>query len=116
LEIVLNLLASNEPNRYFEFPGNRHSLAWSGIVEGSHLRVADEWQDVAVEIDAPGASHLWVAPIETVSESEGGFERVYQGSQILAVWTAEIAPGGRWSAETALHVTPARQESVARGR
>ena len=114
LEIVLNLLAPNEPDRYFEFPGNRHALAWSGVVEGSHLRVVDEWQDVAVEIDAPGASHLWVAPIETVSESEGGFERVYQGSQILAVWTAEIAPGGRWSAETALHVTPARQQSVAR--
>jgi 4-alpha-glucanotransferase len=108
LEIVLNLLAPNEPNRYFEFPGNRHSLAWSGIVEGSHLRVMDEWQDVAVEINAPGASQLWVAPIETVSESEEGFERVYQGSQILAVWTAEIAPGGRWNADTVLHVTPAR--------
>jgi hypothetical protein len=29
---------------------------------------------------------FWIAPIETVSESEGGFERVYQGSQILALW------------------------------
>jgi alpha-amylase len=115
LEVVLNLLAPNEPDRYFEFPGNRHALAWGGVVEGTRLRIVDEWQDVAVTVDAPGASHLWVAPIETVSESEEGFERVYQGSQILAVWPVQLVPSGKWSAETILHVTPARQESVRHG-
>jgi 4-alpha-glucanotransferase len=109
LEVVVNLLAPNEPDRYFEFPGNRHALAWSGVVEGTRLRLVDEWQDVRVMIEAPGARHLWVAPIETVSESEEGFERVYQGSQILAVWSVELAPSEKWSAETLLHVTPARQ-------
>jgi len=59
IEVVLNLLAPNVPDRYFEFAGNRQPLAWSGVVEGSHLRVVDEWQDVAVTIDAPGAIHLW---------------------------------------------------------
>jgi hypothetical protein len=112
LEIVLNLLAPNSPDRYFEFPGKRHPLAWSGVVEGSHLRVVDEWQDVAVTLEAPCASHLWVAPIETVSESEEGFERVYQGSQILAVWPVELVPSGKWSGETVLHITPARQGIV----
>jgi len=28
----------------------------------------------------------WIVPIETISQSEAGFERVYQGSAILAVW------------------------------
>src|SRR6266571_126487 len=115
LEVVLNLLAPDVPDRYFEFSGNRHELAWSGIVEGSRLRVVDEWQNVAVTINAPGASHLWVAPIETVSESEEGFERVYQGSQILAVWPAQLLPAAKWSAETVLHVTPARRESLKHG-
>ena len=115
LEVVLNLLAPDVPDRYFEFSGNRHALAWSGIVEGSRLRVVDEWQNVAVTINAPGASHLWVAPIETVSESEEGFERVYQGSQILAVWPAQLLPAAKWSAETVLHVTPARRESLKHG-
>jgi hypothetical protein len=114
LEIVLNLLAPNVPDRYFEFAGNRQPLAWSGVVEGSHLRVVDEWQNVAATIDAPGAGHLWVAPIETVSESEEGFERVYQGSQILAVWPVEMVPSTKWSAETVLHVTAARRETVKR--
>jgi 4-alpha-glucanotransferase len=107
LEIVLNLLAPNEPDRYFEFDGARHALVWSGVVEGAHLRVVDEWQDVAVEIKAPGAHHLWVAPIETVSESDEGFERVYQGSQILPVWNVEIPAGGQWNGETLLRISPA---------
>ncbi len=38
----------------------------------------------------PAASEFWIAPIETVSESEGGFERVYQGSQILALWRPDL--------------------------
>jgi 4-alpha-glucanotransferase len=110
LEIVINLLAPNVPDRYFEYAGNRQPLAWSGVVEGSHVRVVDEWQDVAVEIDAPGASHLWIAPIETVSESEEGFERVYQGSQILAVWPVQLKPSEKWTSEATLHITPFRLE------
>jgi hypothetical protein len=114
LEVVLNFLAPNVPDRYFEFAENRQPLAWSGVVEGHHLRVVDEWQDVAVTIDAPGAGHLWIAAIETVSESEEGFERVYQGSQILAVWPVQLLPSAKWSAETVFRVTTARQESVKR--
>ena len=63
------------------------------------MRLVDEWQDVAVEIEARGASQLWISPIETVSESEEGFERVYQGSQILGVWNVELIRES-WSAET----------------
>jgi hypothetical protein len=115
LEVVLNLLAPNVPDRYFEFAGNRQPLAWSGIVEGSHLRVVDEWQNVAVTIDAFGASYLWIAPIETVSESEEGFERVYQGSQILAVWPVQLTAATGWSAETVLRVTSAGKELTKTG-
>jgi alpha-amylase len=109
LEIVLNLLAPNVPDRYFEFSGGRKPLEWSGVVEGSHLRLADEWQDVAVEIEAQGASQVWVAPVETVSESEEGFERVYQGSQILAVWNVDLGSTENWKSETVLRVTTANR-------
>jgi len=83
-------------------------LAWSGIVPGTQIIAVDEWQDVAIELNAPNASHLWVAPIETVSESEDGFERVYQGSQILAVWPVDRAAGSAWNGEVSLTVTDAR--------
>ncbi len=108
LEMVVNLLAPNVPDRFIEFAGDRKPLEWSGVVDGPRVRLADEWQDVAVEIEAGGANHLWIAPIETVSESEEGFERVYQGSQILCVWNVTLGPTETWSAETVLRVSKAR--------
>jgi 4-alpha-glucanotransferase len=72
------------------------------------LRVVDLYQDVAVTLSAPGAREFWVSPIETVSDSEDGFERVYQGSQILAVWPAEIKAGETWRGGLSLKVDRAR--------
>jgi 4-alpha-glucanotransferase len=112
VEIVLNFLATREPNRYFEIPTGRHPLGWSVAISaaeiGSRLRVVDEWQNIAATIEAPYAKELWITPIETISESEEGFERVYQGSQILAVWPLELAAGKPWTGEISLHVEPAR--------
>jgi alpha-amylase len=58
----------------------------------------DGWQRVRVALHAPLAEEFWVAPIETVSESEEGFERVYQGSQILATWRPSFTTQKPWSA------------------
>jgi len=108
LEMVVNLLAPNAQDRYFEFTGVRKPLEWSGTVDGPTLRLADEWQNVAVEIEARGASQFWVAPIETVSESEEGFERVHQGSQILGVWPVDLGSAEKWTGEAIFRVTTAR--------
>ena len=40
----------------------------------------------------PAARLTWY-PVETVSNSEGGFERVYQGSSLLFRWPVALAPG-----------------------
>jgi 4-alpha-glucanotransferase len=110
IETVINLLAPNVPDRYIEFGDGRKPLEWSGTVEATRVRLADEWQDVAVEIEASGAHQLWISPVETVSESEEGFERVYQGSQILGVWNVSLSPQEPFHAETVLHVTRARAD------
>ena len=112
LELVLNLLAPEESDRYFETPDGRHFLRWTAAVPAAlpaaaTLRVVDEWQNVAATLEAPAAAEFWVAPIETVSESELGFERVYQGSQILVLWPVEIATGSPWRGEAVLRVAPA---------
>jgi hypothetical protein len=93
IELVVNLLAPASSDRYIAFGAERQPLGWQGVVRGESVRFVDEWRRVATEIVAPGAAEFWIAPIETVSESEDGFERVYQGSQILAVWPLDMAPG-----------------------
>jgi len=98
IESVINLLAPTEPDRFFETPGGPQNLRFSGALPGPTLRMQDGWQGLGVTLEAPGAESFWVAPIETVSESEGGFERVYQGSQILALWRPELATHTSFSA------------------
>ena len=96
LESIINLLAPKEPDRFFDLPGERQNLRFSGEVGGPLLRMEDGWQRVRIALHAPGTEKFWIAPIETVSESEEGFERVYQGSQILARW--RVSTEKIWSA------------------
>jgi len=108
LELILNLLAPNNDDRYFRSGARRERLAWAGEWPAGPLGLLDEWQNVAIQIEAPGAESYWIAPVETVSESEDGFERVYQGSQILPNWNVELAAHDEWRAAVSLHVFPAR--------
>jgi len=96
LESVVNLLAPNAADRFFETPEGPQSLRFTGALPGPTLRMEDGWQRVKIALHAPGAQQFWIAPIETVSESEEGFERVYQGSQILAVWYPDFANNNSW--------------------
>jgi alpha-amylase len=98
IESIINFLAPAEPDRFFETPKGPQNLRFSGTLPGPMLRMEDGWQRVRVTLHAPGAKEFWVAPIETVSESEEGFERVYQGSQILAIWQPSLAAQEPWFA------------------
>ena len=96
IESVINLLAPTEPDRFFETPLGKKNLRFSGCMPGPILRMEDGWQRVRVSLHAPLVEEFWVSPIETVSESEEGFERVYQGSQILAVWRPALTTQKTW--------------------
>jgi hypothetical protein len=102
IEVVINFLAPSTPDRYFETDGQRFPLRWAAALPGGQLRVVDEWQRAAVALEAPVARNFWISPIETVSESEDGFERIYQGSQIIAVWPVELAAGAEWKGRLVL--------------
>jgi alpha-amylase len=97
MESVINLLAPEAPDRFFETPSGRQNLRFSACVPGPVLRMEDGWQRLRISLHAPLAEQFWIAPIETVSESEEGFERVYQGSQILAVWKPDLSAARTWS-------------------
>jgi 4-alpha-glucanotransferase len=108
VEMVVNLLAPDAADRYIEVGGARQQLRWAGAAPASELRLVDEWQNIRVTLLAENAKDYWVAPIETISESEEGFERVYQGSQVLPVWPVELQPGKEWKARLVCTLEPAR--------
>jgi len=99
IETVVNFLAPSSPDRYFESDGKRLPLRWTASLAGGEVRVIDEWQRAAVRLDAPGSRNFWISPIETVSESEDGFERIYQGSEIIAIWPVDLSTGQEWKGQ-----------------
>jgi 4-alpha-glucanotransferase len=91
IESIINFLAPSSDDRFFESGARKENLRFSGEFTGPAIRLEDGWQRVRVTLTARNAHTFWIAPIETVSESEEGFERVYQGSQILPVWHLHLA-------------------------
>ena len=90
VELVFNLLAPRAPDRYVEAAGTRYPLEFRGKSSTSPLVIVDEWQKVKIALSADPQPEWWIVPIETISQSEMGFERVYQGSAILAVWRSAL--------------------------
>ncbi len=102
LEVVLNLLAPDAHDRYFLAKDVRRPLNFRGEIDSARLALVDEWQRVQITLDARPQAAWWIVPIETISQSESGFERVYQGSAILAVW--KIDPPSWRNVTCTLHV------------
>ncbi len=68
------------------------------------VRVQCDDMGVDVTLVAEPAAQLWRLPIETVSQSERGFERAYQGTALVFVWDAEVGPGADFEASLSLSV------------
>jgi alpha-amylase len=94
VQLNLALTAGEAPGRYFRLPG-RPSLGSRGRLDGRReLVLVDEWLGVALTLEwDPPAEVAW-APVETVSLSEAGFERVYQGTALLVLWPLRLDPRG----------------------
>ena len=61
-----------------------------GVTEAG---MTDGWLGLKVSFASGDPMHFWRYPVETISQSEGGFERVYQGSCLLFGWDLHLGPG-----------------------
>ncbi len=50
---------------------------------------------VTTRLDRPCT--LWTMPLETVTNSESGYERGYQGTAYLHIWPLHLEPGAGWT-------------------
>jgi alpha-amylase len=65
----------------------------------------DEWIGLEARLEwTPQAEIAW-GPVETVSVSEGGFERIYQGTAYLVTWPLLAVSSPEWELVTSLTVT-----------
>lgn len=101
VEFNANLLAGEAHDRWVFVAGEEltdkflNSKGESFDVEKCGM--VDEWMGVKVTWSFDRAATLWRFPIETVSLSEAGFERVYQSTVIFPHWdNVSIDPGDTW--------------------
>jgi alpha-amylase len=99
------LTAGDAPGRYYEVPG-RPSLGSRGrIPDRRALEMVDEWLGGAVRLEWSAPGEVAWAPVETVSLSEAGFERIFQGSCVLVSWPVDLRPGQPWEVSLRATVT-----------
>jgi alpha-amylase len=107
------LSAGDAPGRFFRLPG-RPSLGSRGqLSRRRRIAMVDEWLGCALELSWPTFGEVGWAPVETVSQSEAGFERIYQGTALLLSWPLRLGPGEVWSLGLRLAVTEARADTTA---
>jgi alpha-amylase len=100
IEFNINLLAGDAPDRYYNIPGypleDRKLSSVGALKDITEVQLIDEWNKMEVTIKTDRSSNLWFFPIETVSLSESGFERIFQGSCLLLYWPLDLEPDKRF--------------------
>jgi hypothetical protein len=98
------------PAAWWEVAGARSTHDSTGTARRV-TRFAQGNDAIGVRVDSSisMAAEVWWAPVETVSNSEAGFERVYQGMGLLVSWPLTLAAGASRSV-TMRHVATATRD------
>jgi len=107
-EFNFSLLAGNAHDRYYDIPGHsldKRNLASLGETNNvGEVGLVDEWLKLRLTLSFSTPAVLWRAPVETVSQSEAGFERVYQSSMVMPIWRISLGAGSSWKVEIRVRI------------
>jgi alpha-amylase len=96
-ELNLSLLAADDPARRLVIPGTPERLEpFNKVITAvgmSRFSLRDGWIAASFDVIMEPMAELWHFPVETVSQSEDGFERTYQGSAFILVFPLSLEPG-----------------------
>jgi alpha-amylase len=95
--------ASHREHCYYSVPtrrGEHRQLAnIQNVTDVDSIYITDPDLGLALSLTVGQPARLWRFPIETISNSEEGFEMTFQGSCILLSWMLELKPGEKWGVE-----------------
>ena len=112
VEINLAAMAGHAHDRFYSDPaGLRLGMldARLDLDETDGLNLVDEWLDLSVGLRWSEPAALWCFAVETVSQSEGGFEGVYQSSAVIPRWAITADGSRRWEVRIRWSVEPVKQ-------
>jgi alpha-amylase len=114
LEWNLNLLGGGaNPEAYYHWADQEIRHDAPGLVAaGVKLSFGNRYEGVAISVQLEPATPQQWFPVETVSNSEAGFERVYQGSCLTQRWPLRLRAGERQSFSTTFRFTQTRDRAA----
>jgi alpha-amylase len=108
-EFLFALLAGNTDDRYYTFSGQKPAhpqLGSIGAVENAQdVGLTEEWLKIKINLHTAIPATIWRFPIETISQSEAGFEKVYQSSIVLPNWHLQLEGGASWQNHLTLQLS-----------
>ncbi len=115
IELTIHLLGGGgNPSAWYDIAGARTAHDGTGqVTRVDAIGYGNDWIGVAIEARPEPAADAWWSPIETVSNSESGFERVYQGSSLVVSWPVVLTPGESRRFAIRQAVTIARDRTAA---
>ncbi len=97
LETNWGLAGGNEGHTYLTSRFGRRSLGEiSSDEEVGDFAIASELWGIQVRVEIDRAATLWRFPLETISNSEAGFERNYQGTPLMLLWPLVLDAKQHW--------------------
>lgn len=114
IEWTLTMLGGGgNPSAWWQIDGARTGHDSSGTAAGvRELAQGNDDVGIAVTTTLSRPAGAWWAPVETVSNSEGGFERVYQGSGLLLSWPLALVARGSFTVRVGHVVATAHDRAV----
>jgi alpha-amylase len=107
VEFNFAAMAAGVSDRYF-YNGHGEQLGPLETVQslpaGLRIGLVDEWLGVDASLELTQPAEFWTFPIQTVSQSEGGFELVHQSSTVIPHWKFFADAYGRWQVRIQLTV------------
>jgi alpha-amylase len=115
VELNFAAMPGGAADRYFyDESGTRIGTLDSvhNLNSAERLSLVDEWLGLDVSVESSVRAGFWAFPLETISQSEDGFEAIHQSVCVVPHWEFTMPVDGRWAVE--LRLVPDTAMAVAR--
>jgi alpha-amylase len=100
VEFNLAGMAAGADDRYFYHAGKARAgqlQTLQDLKDAERIGLVDEWLGLDASLALSRRGGIWAFPVQTVSQSEGGFELVHQSTAVVPHWLVEPDAQGRWA-------------------
>ncbi|MCL5772921.1 MAG: DUF1926 domain-containing protein [Firmicutes bacterium] len=104
-EFNFSFLSGNDKNSFYICGGLKTPLDSTAALENiKDFAVKDGIRNIDINLGMEIPCSLWMLPLETISQSEAGFERVYQASTLLPNWKFTLGKNKEWQVKIKIFI------------